>query len=212
MSRHLMAFFTRGMLALTLLSTGLLASPSQMTSAVQADDGEAAPNDTPPPVDAIAKATEPAQFVFTLEDAGKEASPYGGEEGTDSYGRWMRTRFERDRELGASRLGPNVIETKAWVAKDVNAARALFREQAENKGFPERKEPFDGLNDPVTYDNVAEETAFVAAYWVDNTVWHHYRVVLRKGSNVAVMYLFARRDVVKNPDVMWFAQKLAGRM
>ena len=70
----------------------------------------------------------------------------------------------------------------------------------------------DTLAACVLSGNVAEETAFVAAYWVDNTVWHHYRVVLRKGSNVAVMYLFARRDVVKNADVMWFAQKLAGRM
>jgi hypothetical protein len=59
---------------------------------------------------------------------------------------------------------------------------------------------------------VAEETQASSAYWEDATVWHHYRVVVRKDRNVAVMYLFGRRDIVDNGLVDWFSRKLAGRL
>ena len=181
---------------------------------------EAAPSDVPPPPDAVAKAGDPTAIIFTLEDAGKEATQFIAEQGEDARGRWARSRFERGRTLSDSRLGPNVIYTKAWVVRDVEAARALFKEQAAIKDFPERTsgERVEGLNDPVKYDNVAEETAMIGGFWVDNTVWNHQRVVLRKGTNVAVLYLFGREDLFTDKDkndtklVDWFARKLAGRL
>lgn len=215
----------RGALALAVLGCGLLGGPLQQSTPASAQevdcenpdnasDSKCRPSDAPPAVDAVAKAGDPNQIIFTLDDAGKEATQFVREEGTDNRGRWAHSRYERDRDLGASRQGPNVIDSRAWIARDVEAAKAVFRDQSVIKDFPDRnrREPVEGINDPFMFGNVGEETAFVAGYWVDNTVWHHYRVVVRKGSNVALMYLFGRRDVVKNEDAMWFAQKLAGRL
>jgi len=173
-----------------------------------------APADAPPAPDAVARAGDAMGIVFTLEDAGKEADAVLREEGTDERGAWARSRFERGRDLGASRLGPNVIDTKAWIAKDVETAKALFKSQAEVKNFRERaeREGISGSNDRFKLENVAEETHASSAYWDDATVWHHYRVVVRKDRNVAVMYLFGRRELIDNGLVDWFSRKLAGRL
>ena len=184
---------------------------------------EGAPSDAPPPPDTVAKAGDPAAIIFTLEDAGKEATQFLAEQGTDSRGGWARSRFERARDLSASRLGPNVIDTRAWVAKDVEAAVAIFKEQAAIKNFPERTgaEKITGPNERFKYENVAEETSGVSSYFEDGNgaIWHHDRLVVRKGKNVAVLYLFGRADgrneennILTNGLVDWFARKLAGRL
>lgn len=184
---------------------------------------EQGPSDAPPPPDAVAKAGDPGSIIFTLDDAGKEATQFAREEGTDARGRWAHSRYERGRDLGASRQGPNVIDSRAWVAKDVDAAKALFKEQAAIKDFPERvrSEGVAGLNDKLKQFNVAEETFAIGGYWEDNTIWQHYRIVMRKGQNVAVLYLYGREDFLtedakdKDPNgkiVEWFARKLAGRL
>ncbi|HYU21019.1 MAG TPA: hypothetical protein VEQ11_20210 [Chloroflexota bacterium] len=183
--------------------------------------GSRAIADAPPPPDKIAKATDPAQIVFGLDDAGKEAFQAAYEEGADGRGRWAHSRFERDRGISPSRLGPNVIDSKAWIAKDVDAAKALYKEQAAIKTFPEHKpsEGLSGPNEKFKYtDNVAEETSVTSMYWESNTIWQHYRIVVRKGTNVAILYLFGREDLFfdknkqSNGLVDWFARKFAGRL
>lgn len=219
MSKRAIRSLSRGMLALALLGWGL-AAPLDRSAALAQEVSEP-PSDAPPAPDSVAKTGDPNGIVFTLEDAGKEATQYAREEGSDNRSRWTRTRYERDRETGSSRLGPNVIETRAWVARDVDAAKAIFAEQAAIKDFPERtrEEGVTGLNDRFTkYDNVAEETFAIGGYWEDEKIWQHYRVVVRKGQNVAVMYLFGREDLFVDKDkqnnglVDWFTRKLAGRL
>jgi hypothetical protein len=173
---------------------------------------EDAPSDGPPRPDSTARASSPGQIVFALADAGKEATQYKDEAGSDNCGAWARTRFERDRTLGSSRLGPNVIDTKAWVCKDVDAAKALFKQQAGIKTFPERTEKLEGLIDKFNLQNLGEETFHIGGYLSTNTVWHHYRVGVRKGKNVGIIYLFGRRDIVDIPLVEWFSFTFAGRV
>lgn len=173
---------------------------------------EDAPSNDPPRPDSTVRASNPGQIVFTLDDAGKEATQYRDEAGSDNCGAWARTRFERDRTLASSRLGPNVIDTKAWVCKDVEAAKALFKQQAGVKSFPERTEKLDGLIDDFNLENLGEETFSIGGYWTSNTVWHHYRVGVRKGKNVGIMYLFGRRDVVDRGLAHWFSRTFAGRV
>src|SRR4051794_30002484 len=67
--------------------------------------------------------TDPKQALLTIADAGKEATPFINEQGTDKYGPWARARFERDRSNGASDLGPNVMDNKVWIAKDADSAK-----------------------------------------------------------------------------------------
>ena len=83
--------------------------------------------------------TNPMDAVLTLQDCGKEAYIVDQNEGSDKYGRWALRRCERDRSNSASTLGANVIHTKVWVASNVDQAKALFKEQADIKNFPERE-------------------------------------------------------------------------
>jgi hypothetical protein len=141
-------------------------------------------------------ATDPKQVVLQIGDAGKEATQYLSEEGSDKYGPWARTRFERDRSNGASALGPNVMDSKVWITKDVESAKALFKEQVAIKSFPERKEEVKGPVEKVKPTPFGEEFAFTAGYYQDpdSKLYHHYRIVMRQGKNVAVVYLFGRGD------------------
>jgi hypothetical protein len=142
------------------------------------------------------------------------------EEGSDGCGRWARNRFERGRELGPSRLGPNVLDTKAWICSNPDQAKALFKTEAAKTNFPERKERVQGPNERFkkVYSS-AEQTDSRSGYYEDNTVFQHYRIVLQKGPNVAVMYLFGREDLWMEKDrktdnglVQWFVLKLSDRL
>ena len=115
----------------------------QQASSNDENDNEEAPR---------GPATDANSIILTFADAGKQATQYdvkGGKEGDDKYGHWAHARYERDRSDGASTLGPNVIDTKAWVAKDLDSAKALFKEQSAVKDFPERTEAITGPNQTV---------------------------------------------------------------
>src|SRR5262249_12847657 len=102
---------------------------------------------------------------------------------------------ERDRSDGASTLGPNVIDSKAWVTKDVATAQALFKEQSAITNFPERKEAVTGPNETVKPACPGEECKVAKGYFDDgNKLWQHFRYVIRSGKNVTVLYLFGRDD------------------
>jgi hypothetical protein len=62
---------------------------------------EGAPSDAPPPPDTVAKADDPTAIIFTIEDAGKEATQFLAEQGTDNRGR----RTQRHRHQGLGRQG-----------------------------------------------------------------------------------------------------------
>ncbi len=177
----------------------------------------------PPPPDQTAKKNNPAEIVFALADAGKEATQYDWKEGTDEHGRWAMSRFERDRELSPSRLGPNVIWTKAWVAKDVETAKALFKTLSGNKNLASvfapmraRGELVSGPNEKFKYEKYAEETWAASAYYdADKWVGRHYLFTHRKGPNVGQIYLFGREDFFEewSPKIDdWFSRTFAGRL
>jgi hypothetical protein len=171
----------------------------QQPATAEADDEE-----KPQP---RAPVTDPRQVALTIADAGKEATQYIDEEGTDKFGKFVRTRFERDRSNGASALGPNVMESKVWVAKDVETAKQLFKEQAAIKNFPERKEGVQGPVEKVKPASYGEEYAFTAGYWQDEKIWQHYRFVMRQGNVVAMVYLFGREEFFQDvKDGKWTGQ------
>lgn len=151
--------------------------------------------------------SDPRQAILTIADAGKEAVTYKDEDGSDKWGRFANTRFERDRSNGASALGPNVIDTKIWLAKDVESAKQLFKEQAAVKNFPERKEGVKGPVEKIKPTKYGEEFAYVGGYWQDDKVWQHWRFVIRQGNVVAVLYLFGREEFFQdNKDKNWTGQ------
>jgi len=163
--------------------------------------------------------TDPRQVVLTIADAGKEATQFLNEEGTDKYGKWVRTRFERDRSNGASALGPNVMDSKVWVAKDVETAKTLFKEQAAIKTFPERTEKVQGLVEKLKPTKYGEEFAYVGGYLVDDKVWQHHRFAIRVGNLLSVVYLFGREEFFQDPkdgnwtgQGDWFTSAVANRM
>jgi hypothetical protein len=165
--------------------------------------------------------TDPKTVILTIADAGKEATQYLNDEGTDKFGKWARTRFERDRSNGASSLGPNVMDSKVWVGKDVETAKTLFKEQAAIKNFPERKEPAKGAVEKVKPTKYGEEFTYVSAYYQDddNKIWQHYRFVMRVGNIVSVVYLFGREEFFQDQDDRswtgqgdWFTSAVFHRM
>ena len=155
--------------------------------------------------------TDPRTVALTIADAGKEATQYQDKEGTDKFGKWVQTRFERDRSNGASALGPNVMDSKVWVAKDVETAKALYKEQVAVKGssdrFPERKEPARGTVEKIKPTKYGEEFDFDSAFYQDDKVWQHYRFVFRVGNIVSVLYLFGREEFFQDQkDRSWTGQ------
>lgn len=151
--------------------------------------------------------TDPWQVVLTMADAGKESTQYINDEGTDKWGKWARTRFERDRSNGASTLGPNVIDSKVWITKDANAAKDLFKEQAAVKNFPERKEGVTGPVENAKPTKYGEQFSMVASYFQDDKVWQHYRFVIQQGNVVSILYLFGREEFFLDPkDKNWTGQ------
>lgn len=166
-------------------------------------------------------ATDPSQVILTLADAGKEATQFRNDTGTDKSGRWAWTRFERDRTTAASTLGPNVMDSHVWIAKDVETAKALFKEQAAIKDFPERKENVQGPNEKGKPQKFGEEFSFQTGYHMDpdNKTFQHYRFTIRQGAVVAVLYLFGREDFFLEPKEKswtgqgdWFTKMLWERM
>lgn len=166
-------------------------------------------SDTDAPEKPRGPLTDPKQAVLTFADAGKEATQYINEEGSDKYGPFARTRFERDRSNGASDLGPNVMDSKVWVAKDVDSAKALFKEQAAITNFPERKEKVDGPVEKIKPTSYGDDFSFSSGYYQDgdNKVWQHYRFEMRVGNVVSVLYLFGRQAFFQDDkDKTWTGQ------
>ncbi|MCC7371515.1 MAG: hypothetical protein IT306_24055 [Chloroflexi bacterium] len=174
--------------------------PQQQAAAEEEEDGEK----PEPPRGPL---NDPKEAILTIKDAGKEATQYISDEGTDKYGKFARNRFERDRSNGASALGPNVIDNKVWVAKDVETAKALFKEQAAIKNFPERKEGVQGPVEKIKPTKYGEEFNVETGFYQDEKIWHHYRFVMRVGNVVSVIYLFGREEFFQDEkDRGWTGQ------
>jgi hypothetical protein len=164
---------------------------------------------------ALAQDRNPADIATTMDEAGKDILSFVEEEGSDDYGRWVQRRWERDRDNEDARVGPVLTFNKVWVAKDVPAAEALFKEQAGKlREFPEAVDPARG---PFAWDiqPLGDQTAALSACVDCNDkggLELHHRVVVRKGNVVGVMYIFGDEKVATQDLMLFFAGKLAERM
>jgi hypothetical protein len=164
---------------------------------------------------AVAQDRHPADIATTMDEAGKDILSFVEEEGADDYGRWVQRRWERDRDNEDARVGPVVTFSKVWIAKDVAAAEALFKEQAGKlKEFPEAVDPARG---PFAWDiqTFGDQTAALSACVDCNDkggLELHHRVVIRKGDVVGVLYTFGSDKVATQDLMLYFAGKLAERM
>jgi hypothetical protein len=132
----------------------------------------------------------------------------------DEWSRWVVRRWERDQEDSAS-VGPIVTHNKVWVAKDVETAKAIFREE-ENKQrqFPEKINPADGLYEfegkvvGLPYEELSMLSACVRDRCDDpGRKDRHHRLLARKGSAVMLLYLYGREHATKPELVVYFLGK-----
>jgi hypothetical protein len=148
------------------------------------------------------------------EGGGKESLLLVDEDGRDEWSRWVVRRWERDQEDSAS-VGPIVTHNKVWVAKDVETAKAIFREE-ENKQrqFPEKINPADGLYEfegkvvGLPYEELSMLSACVRDRCDDpGRKDRHHRLLARKGSAVMLLYLYGREHATKPELVVYFLGK-----
>jgi hypothetical protein len=152
--------------------------------------------------------------LFDDEGGGKESLLLLDEDGRDDRSRWVVRRWERDQEASAS-VGPLVTYNKVWVAKDVETAKAIFREE-ENKQrqFPEKINPadgfyeFEGKVEGIPYEELSMLSGCVRDRCDDpGRKDRHHRLVARKGPVVVLLYLFGREHATKPELVVYFLGK-----
>jgi len=148
------------------------------------------------------------------EGGGKESWVQMDEDGRDDRSRWVVRRWERDQEDSAS-VGPIVTHNKVWVAKDVETAKAIFREEeSKQRQFPEKINPADGLYEfegkveGIPYEELSMLSACVRDHCDDpGRKDRHHRLVARKGNVVALLYLYGREHANKPELIVYFLGK-----
>jgi hypothetical protein len=173
------------------------AAPADMSGG---DEGQwsAAPSAPPQPTGPVIFNGSPVDILFTLADAGKEATPYKFEEGSDARSRWARARYERRSDTGSQdTLGPRVIDHTVYVTQNFEQAKQLFTEEvAKNEKFPEQAAR-DARKGSFKWDlvNLVEQTGALSACndcgGKDQLMLHH-RIVQQRYNIVSVIYLYGR--------------------
>ena len=163
--------------------------------------------------------TDPRQVALTIADAGQGSDPVPQRRGHRQVRQVGADPLRARPPNGASALGPNVMDSKVWVAKDVETAKTLFKEQAAIKNFPERTEKVNGPVEKIKPTKYGEEFSFVGGYFQDEKIWQHYRFVIRVGKVLSVVYLFGREEFFQDPkdggwtgQGDWFTSAVANRM
>ena len=184
------------------LATGLLAPPLLTSSALAQAD------------------RDPRDFVLTEEEGGgKEVIRAVDEDCSDDRARCWHIRWVRDLETDAS-VGPGITVNKVWVAKDIDTAKAIYKDQENlNKEMPERTEPADGPfkweapRDPIG----AEEWAAAQACVKDRCesqgrIDLHQRIVARARNVVSMVYLFGRERNTTPELAVYFTTRVMSRV
>lgn len=179
----------------------------------------------PPESPAATGPGSPRDVLFNLADAGKEATQYKNDEGTDAKGAWARVRYERRTDTGsADTFGPRVIDHQVFIAKDVETARQIFQENKDrNATFPEqdRNDARGGTFPWNNIENLVEQTVAISACNDCNAkdqVMLHHRIVQQRGRAVSVLYLYGRDKrgneeiTTQNAVFTPFVRKVADRM
>lgn len=158
---------------------------------------------------------DPREIAITDEEAGKATVLFADESGSDDRGRWVYRRWERDRDNEDVGVGPIITANRVWVARDVSAAQAIFRDEAgKNQEFPESVDkhegPFEWRIEPLG-DEVA---ALSACDDCDKRggINLHQRVVLRRGNVVGVVYLYGRERNTTRELTRYFVDRVLERI
>ncbi len=156
---------------------------------------------------------DPREIALTDDDAGKSTTIVPEEEGSDERSRWVTRRWERERDSEDVGVGPIVTHNTVWVARDVEAARAIFGDQEGKQfQFPESIDRHEGPFLWKTKVEGADQVSTLGACVRDacdsrGSIDLHQRVVLRKGNVVTVVYLFGRSRNTTEELTRYFATK-----
>jgi hypothetical protein len=172
---------------------------------------------------AKAQSSDPTEIVTFHDEAGKRAQTAKDDAGADQYGDWAHRRWTRDMDNEEKYVGPVVTDSKVWVAKNVETAQRLYKQQADqNATMPERDIDANGpfpwavKGGPQPKDFADEGTGASAcrhnACEEPGKVFTHRRVVIRVGRYVATVYLYGRDETATPELATWFARKMSERM
>ena len=172
---------------------------------------------------AAAQSSNPMDIVTFHDEAGKQAQTVADEAGADQFGEWAHRRWTRDRDNEDKYVGPVVTDSKVWVAKDVDTAKRLYRQQADqNAKMPEREDDANGpfawvIREGPQPKDFADEGIGSSACRHNNCdepgkVFTHRRVAIRVDRYVATVYMFGRDESTTPELATWFARKMSERM
>jgi hypothetical protein len=172
---------------------------------------------------ATAQTTDATLIVTFYDEAGKQAQIVKDDAGADQYGDWAVRRWTRDRDNEDKYVGPVVLNSKVWVARDVETAKKLYKVQADqNAKMPEREDDANGpfpwvvKEGPVIKDFSDEGAGASAcrhnACEEPGKVFTHRRVVFRVDRYVATVYMYGRDESATPELAIWFARKMSERM
>lgn len=172
---------------------------------------------------ATAQSTDPTLIVTFHDEAGRQAQTVTDDAGSDQFGDWAHRRWIRDRDSEEKYVGPVVTDTTVWVAKDLETAKKLYKQQADvNQEMPEREDyargPFAWVikEGPRPKDFTDESTASSACIHNNcdepGRVSTHRRIAFRIERYVATVYLFGRDETATPELATWFARKMSERM
>ncbi|MFN0072661.1 MAG: hypothetical protein ACKVVP_14350 [Chloroflexota bacterium] len=164
---------------------------------------------------------DPRDIALTEEEGGgKDVIRAIDEDCSDDRARCVHIRWERDFETDAT-VGPLITVNKVWVAKDVETARTIYRDQEKlHKEMPERLST-EYANGPYKWeaprDPIAEEWVGVSACLkerceVTGRLDLHQRVVARSKNVVSVIYLFGRQRFATTELAVYFTNRTMERV
>lgn len=192
-------------------------TPTPMpTSAPEAAAEAPAPTSTSGPTSAPGPINRrPADITLRVNEAGPETTLVTSVGGEDGRAVWHSVRYERDRSLEVSALGPNIIYNQVYVARNVELARQIYGEQIAVRNFPESVDRF-GLAFFLDPPRLGEESQVLASCIEDGCAATdykiHIRLVFRNQNIVSVFYTYGDQAMAKLSDVIFAARRVAGRM
>ena len=139
--------------------------------------------------------TRPLDAALSWSEAGKNAQVAGEQHGADGLVSWYQVRYERPRTYAGFRSGPVTVVNRVLVARDVDVAEHIYRDQvALNDGLPEARErigdrfALDAGQTAEQAEGLSACTGSCDARSVERHV--HKRLVSRSGDVVSVVYLW----------------------
>jgi hypothetical protein len=172
---------------------------------------------------ARAQSSDPTEIVTFHDEAGKQAQTVKDDAGSDRFGDWAHRRWTRDIDNEEKYIGPVITDTKVWVSRDVETAKKLYQQQADqNQKMPERdydaRGPFAWVvKEGPHIKDFSDEGTGASACRHDSCdepgkVFAHRRVAIRVDKYVATVYLYGRDETATPELAIWFARKMSERM